>query len=208
MLVALLACGCGSAPVPNRGSGAAGLTTCGDVPRSSGRSSATLTLTASTPGSGAAGTAMAISATLSSSTTGGALVSGPSSTDVLLIRDGHVVGRDDSPRPELAALIPLRAGHSQRIGWLPETVLLSGCPAAGKRSRLPAGQYELVVSLRYTVLPSDMATAPGPAGADSAAAGAAAGSATGGPGAGQTSSAPGVPDGGEIVSDPVVVIVR
>jgi hypothetical protein len=72
-------------------------------------------------------------------------------SQLLVVRDGRVVGTSPPSASRLAVPLPLRAGAVRPGQVVPETVRLSGCATAagGSAEPLPPGRYGIVAVLAY-----------------------------------------------------------
>ncbi|CAN5669368.1 hypothetical protein BH10ACT8_BH10ACT8_06710 [soil metagenome] len=129
---------------------------CGPLPTSSGPAAAVATVRLTAPGTAAAASTIQVQASLDVAHDATRIITGPSSSDVLIVQDGQVVGRSNERRPALAVPLQLQSGRGRLLQAVPTSVVLSGCPSGtgpgdAQRSPLPAGDYSLVAVLGYSV---------------------------------------------------------
>ena len=123
---------------------------CGTVPPSSGPASAVSTLRVSAPVSAAAGTEVPVQVSVVVRTDGGRILTDASRSQLLVTKDGTVVGRARATGSALLVPLQLTAGAVRPAQVVPGSVRLSACASgASTGSDLPPGQYGIVAVLGY-----------------------------------------------------------
>lgn len=120
---------------------------CGSVPASSGPAAAVATLRVSAPFTATPGAELAVRTTLQVRSDGPRIIVGPALSDLLVVRDGVVVGRSGGVRPQVLVPLALRGGTTRQVQVVPASVRMSGCGEGA--APLAAGRYELVAVLGY-----------------------------------------------------------
>lgn len=130
------------------------LPACGPLPTSSGPAASVAKVRLTAPGTAASGATISVQASLDVAHDASRIITGPNSSDVLIVQDGQVVGRSNDRRSALAVPLQLQVGQGRPLQAVPTSIVLSGCPSGtgdGQRAPLPPGDYTLVAVLGYSV---------------------------------------------------------
>jgi hypothetical protein len=139
---------------------------CGAIPVSSGPASSLAELRVSASSTAAAGGTVTVQSALHVTSDGQRIITGPSMSNLLITRDGFVVGKSDAAQSDIAVPLVLRAGATRPVQVVPASIEMSGCAAdvGGNRPPLPAGEYGIVAVLGYRLDPLNSAVDGGPGG--------------------------------------------
>jgi hypothetical protein len=124
---------------------------CRPVPVSTGPAADLVVVEASAPASAPSGATVPVRVSLHVRRDGPRIVTTTARSQLLVVRDGQVVGTSPPPASRLSVPLPLRAGAVRPGQVVPETVRLSGCAtsAGGSVQPLPPGRYGIVAVLAY-----------------------------------------------------------
>jgi hypothetical protein len=156
--VAIVLAGCASNGQGSNGTEGSGgpvatssSTPCGPIPASSGPASAVAALRVSAPVSAATGTDVPVQVSVVVRAEGGRILTDASRSELLVTKDGAVVGRTASTGSALLVPVQLSAGAVRPAQVVPASVHLRGCSSgdSGPGSALPPGQYGIVAVLGY-----------------------------------------------------------
>jgi hypothetical protein len=123
---------------------------CESLPKSSGPAATLAELRITASGSARSGETVPVLGSVHVTAASTRVITRPSTSRLLIVRDGRVVGetRNSQPHPDVPLL--MTAGAVRPAQALPAAVVMSACAArAGRSALLPPGQYSLVAVLGY-----------------------------------------------------------
>ena len=124
--------------------------TCGAIPASSGPAAALAVLRITGPSSVHSGDTVPVRGSIHIEAAGARVITRPSTSRLLVVRDGVVVGETGNAQPDLDVPLVLAAGAVRPAQALPATVVMAACAVGtGAASGLPPGRYSIVAVLGY-----------------------------------------------------------